>query len=456
MPLAKRASPELNLLVAALRLSLKIPGAEQELTCGLSAPDWHRVLWLGRREGVLLHLRQALITTGLLSGCPPEIASQLQAFAEVNRLRRLERTRELCLLLDALTRPAVPTVLIAPRISPTQDAWSEAEESDNFFHFYVPFDEQPRAVAGLHLAGHATDAPPEALVRAGRHPVFFNRGLAAHPKAARLAALADRTTLAGRELRTLASAHALLTPLRPGQFHGVPPLALARNTVHLCAKPMIAAEAFAEAACFGLREEWRAHVAACFQRLALAPPPEFTVAEPARLSEPTGTEPSDPPPHSPFLPTPSAVLERMLALADLQPTDVVYDLGCGDGRIVFRALESGVARAIGIDDNARLIEDSRARAATLGAGTRAEFLHGDFFTTDIRAASVVFCYLLPAVMPPLLSKLLRECRPGTRIVAHDYIFGDWPPERTELVRTGLTGVAQIYLWRVPPRSPNAG
>jgi len=450
MPPAERATPESDFLAAAMRLSLASPGAELELVGALPALDWQRVLWLGRREGVLLHLRQALLAAGSLSRCPPEIPPQLQALAEVTRLRQLESMRELCLLADELQRQVVPAVLIEPRLTSAQDAWDQAEERENFFHFHVPAADRDRAAAILRARGHAADATPAALIRPGQRPVFFNRELAAHPQAERLLRSATSTTVAGRTLLTLSPAHALLASLHRGPNAHCPSLAQAWNTVRLCGSLTHLAPALEEAARFGLQQELHTHLQACFQRLALPPPPAVKETALAELKQPTRSGQPVTLPHAPFLPTPTVVLDRMIALAGLQSTDVVCDLGSGDGRIVFRALESGVARAIGIDENSRLIEEARAHAAAIGAAARAEFINGDIFTADLRSASVVFCYLLPAVMPPLLTQLLRECRPGTRIVAHDYIFGDWPPERTELVRTGLTSIAQIYLWRVPP------
>jgi ribosomal protein L11 methylase PrmA len=128
----------------------------------------------------------------------------------------------------------------------------------------------------------------------------------------------------------------------------------------------------------------------------------------------------------------------------VKPADVVYDLGCGDGRIVIMAVEKFGARGVGIDIDPKRIEEARANAAKVGVADRAEFRLGNLFDADIRPATVVTLYLLPDVNLRLKPKLRRDLRPGTRVVSHDFSMGDdWKPERT--LRLGNDW---IYFWTI--------
>jgi SAM-dependent methyltransferase len=151
----------------------------------------------------------------------------------------------------------------------------------------------------------------------------------------------------------------------------------------------------------------------------------------------------------PFLPTSSIVIERMLLLAEIQAQDLICDLGCGDGRIVIAAAKHHGARGVGIDHDPARIAEATACAVAAGVQDRVTFACGDLFAADLADATVVTCYLLPQLQPPLLAKLRREARPGTRIVSHEFTFPDWPPEKTAIVRTGPARVSQLYLWRLP-------
>ena len=144
-----------------------------------------------------------------------------------------------------------------------------------------------------------------------------------------------------------------------------------------------------------------------------------------------------------FVPTPSAVVEGMLALARVGARDMVFDLGCGDGRLVIEAALLG-ARGVGIDIDTSLVERSRLRAAEAGVEATTEFRIGNFFEADLSGATVVVLYLLHAVNRILLPKLRRDLRPGTRIVSHSFDMGDWPAEQMMCVENKL-----LYLWTIP-------
>ncbi len=146
----------------------------------------------------------------------------------------------------------------------------------------------------------------------------------------------------------------------------------------------------------------------------------------------------------PYVPTPPEVVEAMLKLADVKSTDVVYDLGCGDGRIVVMAAKKFGARAVGVDINPERIKEAEANAKEAGITSRVRFQQGSFFDADIKEATVVTLYLLSSVNLKLRPKLLKELRPGTRIVSHSFDMGDWKPEK-EITVDGR----RIYFWHVP-------
>ena len=151
---------------------------------------------------------------------------------------------------------------------------------------------------------------------------------------------------------------------------------------------------------------------------------------------------------APWVPSAPAVIKVMLSVADVGPADLVYDLGCGEGEIVIAAALRG-ARGVGVDLDPERIANARLNATRAGVTDRVTFLVQDLFTTDVSPATVVTLYLGPDVNRRLRPKLLRELRPGTRIVSHDFSLGDWPPEQT--VSVPQVPGHQVLLWRVPSR-----
>lgn len=146
-----------------------------------------------------------------------------------------------------------------------------------------------------------------------------------------------------------------------------------------------------------------------------------------------------------FVPTRETVIEAMLDAAKVGPDDIVYDLGCGDGRIVVAAAKRG-AQAVGIDIDPERIKEARANAEQNGVTGKVDFRQEDLFEADIREATVVTLYLLPSLNVKLRPRLMEMLRPGTRIVSHDFDMGDWAPEQTIAV-DGKT----VYLWTIPAR-----
>jgi SAM-dependent methyltransferase len=155
-------------------------------------------------------------------------------------------------------------------------------------------------------------------------------------------------------------------------------------------------------------------------------------------------------PDVPFEPTPPPVVEAMLDLAGVTAGDTVYDLGCGDGRIVVAAAKRG-ARAVGVDIDPRRIRESRERARSEGVEDRVELRQGDLFETDVSPADVVTLFLWPHVNLRLRPRLLAQLRPGARVVSYMHDMGDWPPQRT----VPVPGGRNLYLWIVPERRGSA-
>jgi precorrin-6B methylase 2 len=149
-----------------------------------------------------------------------------------------------------------------------------------------------------------------------------------------------------------------------------------------------------------------------------------------------------------FVPTPPEVVAAMLKVAKVGKGDIVYDLGSGDGRIPIAAVKDyGAARATGIDIDPQRIKEATANLKASGiTGDRVRFLNQDLFTTDISDATVVTLYLLPSLNLKLIPKLMKELKPGTRIVSHSFDMGDWVPEQT----VDVDG-RKVYFWTLPKK-----
>ncbi|HUP40805.1 MAG TPA: class I SAM-dependent methyltransferase [Vicinamibacterales bacterium] len=145
-----------------------------------------------------------------------------------------------------------------------------------------------------------------------------------------------------------------------------------------------------------------------------------------------------------YVPTRQTVVDAMLKVANVKAGDVLYDLGCGDGRIPVTAAKLG-ARAVCIDIDPRRIAEANENVKKNSVGDRVKVLNQDLFTTDISEASVVSLYLLPSLNLKLRPTLWRTLKPGTRIVSHDFDMGDWKPEQT----LNVDG-ATIYYWTITP------
>jgi cyclopropane fatty-acyl-phospholipid synthase-like methyltransferase len=151
--------------------------------------------------------------------------------------------------------------------------------------------------------------------------------------------------------------------------------------------------------------------------------------------------------HAPYVTTPHPVVHAMLKLAHTRKGDVVYDLGCGDGRIVIAAAKQYGARGVGVDINPERIQEARENARREGVESLVQFKEQNVYDVDLRAATLVTLYMLPEINRKLLPKLQRELKSGTRIVSHTFDMGEWKPTRTQ----NMDG-EQLYLWRIRKKS----
>ena len=147
-----------------------------------------------------------------------------------------------------------------------------------------------------------------------------------------------------------------------------------------------------------------------------------------------------------YVPTPPEVVRTMLKMAGVKKGDVVYDLGCGDGRIVIAAAQEFGVRGVGIDIDPQRIAEAKENARKAGVEKLVTFRTEDLFEANFKEATVVTLYLLERLNEKLRPKLMAELKPGTRIVSHAFGMGDWPPEKTEDVDGRM-----VYMWTIPAK-----
>lgn len=151
----------------------------------------------------------------------------------------------------------------------------------------------------------------------------------------------------------------------------------------------------------------------------------------------------------PFVPTPPEVVDEMLQLADIKPGDILYDLGCGDGRIVVAAAKRYGIKAVGIDIDPVRIAESNENAAAAGVTDKVRFIEQNLFEADFKEATVVTMYLLTSVNLRLRPKLLADLKPGTRLVSHSFEMGEWEPDKQSSVQTTYGDYRDVFFWVVP-------
>jgi len=153
-------------------------------------------------------------------------------------------------------------------------------------------------------------------------------------------------------------------------------------------------------------------------------------------------------PYVPYVPTPYPVVREMLKISSAGPDDILYDLGCGDGRILITAVkEFHVKKAVGIEKDSERVKEASAKIKEAGVSDRAVVLHADFFDVSIEEASIVTLFLLTSVNEALKPKFEKELRDGSRIVSHEFRIPGWREERIVDVRddNGLTHTIYFYV-----------
>jgi SAM-dependent methyltransferase len=151
---------------------------------------------------------------------------------------------------------------------------------------------------------------------------------------------------------------------------------------------------------------------------------------------------------APYVPSSAEVVDRMLALAKVDATDIVYDLGCGDGRIVIAAAKKYGARGVGVDIDPDRIAEAEANARKAGVEKLVTFKLQDALQTDVSEATVVTLYLLTFGNLQLRPVLQKQLKPGARVVAHNYGMGNWEPDEIDTFTDRNGGRKTLYLWRI--------
>ncbi len=160
-------------------------------------------------------------------------------------------------------------------------------------------------------------------------------------------------------------------------------------------------------------------------------------------------------PDVPYVPTTDVAVREMLKLAKVQKGDIIYDLGCGDGRIVIQAAKLFGTRGVGIDIDPQRVKEARENARQAGVENLVRFEEKDLFDADFREATVVTLFLLPRINLKLRPKLVKDLKPGTRVVSNTFDMGDWKAEKevnlpdTDDEYTGLS--QKFFLWTIPAK-----
>ncbi len=152
---------------------------------------------------------------------------------------------------------------------------------------------------------------------------------------------------------------------------------------------------------------------------------------------------------APYVPSPQVVVERMLEAAELKPYETVYDLGCGDGRILITAARQFKAKAVGIEISDKLVRQTEDQVKKLGLENRISVVQGDLMKADLKPADVVTVYLLTSANEELKPAFEKSLRKGARVVSHDFAIRGWKPERIETVQVS-NRTHTIYVYVMPP------
>ena len=149
---------------------------------------------------------------------------------------------------------------------------------------------------------------------------------------------------------------------------------------------------------------------------------------------------------APFVASPARVVDRMLSLAGIRPGETVYDLGCGDGRVLIAAVKNYKAKAVGVEISPKLVAEAQERIRKEGVASEARVVEGDLLATDLTGADVVVIYLATSLNQELRPRMEKFLKPGARVVSHDYAVPGWKPARIE----ETDGKHRIYVYEMPP------
>lgn len=155
---------------------------------------------------------------------------------------------------------------------------------------------------------------------------------------------------------------------------------------------------------------------------------------------------------APYVPSPQEVVERMLEAAGVKPGEIVYDLGCGDGRILITAAEKFRAKGVGVELSYRLVQEAQETVRSRGLQNWITIIQGDLLEADVREADVVTLYLLTSSNARLQPKLEESLKPGARVVSHDFAMRGWKPVRVEKVQVSKR-THTIYVYEITRKAP---
>jgi SAM-dependent methyltransferase len=153
---------------------------------------------------------------------------------------------------------------------------------------------------------------------------------------------------------------------------------------------------------------------------------------------------------APFVASPQRIVDRMLEMAAIKPNETVFDLGCGDGRILFQAAQKYQARAVGIEIDEKLVQNTNDHIVSLGLQNRVKVQQGNLLEADLSSADVVTIYLLTQSNEMLRPRLEKMLKPGTRVVSYDYAVPGWKPKKIDRTNESNNGGHLIYLYEMPP------
>ena len=158
---------------------------------------------------------------------------------------------------------------------------------------------------------------------------------------------------------------------------------------------------------------------------------------------------------APYVTSPQRVVEKMLEMAAVKSNETVFDLGCGDGRVLFTAVQKYRAKAVGVEIDPKLVESTRAEAQKLSMGNRLRIIQGNLLEADLSEADVVTLYLLTQSNEMLRPRLEKMLHPGARVVSYDYAVPGWKPKWVERVEDARAHDHLIYLYEMPPTKDNS-